>query len=324
METKKFNSNEKARGGKNNTRTVLTASGISAAVGVATGATAAHLFGIKPKPDKDEENTQAQNNVNQEAQHAEAQQQQQQTQPQTTSNDNITSPQPIDSTGGSGTLADNNNENVQQQQTQSSEEDVDPDLIAQQIAGAVETDPYDIEYPDLLSIDGLDLAYGPDGSEYTVAMVHTPDGGEYMLADIDGDGIFSDVFDLSGNFVGMAEGELTLSDIEEAADPTGGYLAYRDEPGGEDPTEDIIPTSSTQPGAQQDTNDPLMASNDENLVNVDELLAQLMSNTEDDSSVLASREVVVDDTSDDPGDDTSDDESEDDSEEDFDNDEDNE
>ena len=68
METKKFNSNEKARGGKNNTRTVLTASGISAAVGVATGATAAHLFGIKPKPDKDEENTQAQNNVNQEAQ----------------------------------------------------------------------------------------------------------------------------------------------------------------------------------------------------------------------------------------------------------------
>ena len=143
----------------------------------------------------------------------------------------------------------------------------------------------------------MDLAYGPDGSEFTVAMVHTPDGGQFMLADVDGDGIYSDVFDLNGNYVGAAEGNLTASDLQEAADPTGGYMAYNgEEPIGEDPTNDIVATDTSAGSGIQNPNDNLLASNDDDSVDLEDLLAQLLSSNDDSLSDVASREMVVDDT----------------------------
>lgn len=315
MDTKKFNSNEKSRGGKNNTKTVLTAAGLSAITGVASGAIIALKFAVKKKDDKDDkpqDENPATSTLQEETQQETAQQtqnSQQATQPQqnSSSNGNITTPHPVDSSSGSGQVPQPSPQQPSPQQpthpqdNPSGSDEINPDLIAQQIAGSNETDPSDIEAPDILTVDGMDLAYGPDGSEFTVAMVHTPDGGQYMLADVDGDGIFSDVFDLNGNYVGAAEGNLTASDLQEAADPTGGYMAYNGaEPIGEDPTNDIVATdTSTNTPTNSGTQHPeenLLASNDEEAVDLDDLLAQLLSNNEDSLSDVASREMVVDDT----------------------------
>lgn len=299
METDKLNAKGNARGGKNNTKTVLTAAGLSAAVGVASGA-AIVKFSLKNKEDHDHhgeqntsENVAEQNNS--QGQQPEKPQQEQPAQTQTqTSNDDITTPQPTDSTNGTGEQpSQTSNETSQENnpQTQPSDEDeIDPDLIAQQIAGATETDPDDLDVPDLLTIDGMDIAYGPDGSEITVAMVRTPDGGQYMLADVDGDGVFSDVFDMEGNYVGYAEGNLTASDLQEAADPTGGYMAYNGmEPAGEDPSNDIVATDTT-------TTHPtgnLVAEKEED-PDMEDLLAQLLSSNDDSLAEVTEREMVVD------------------------------
>lgn len=304
MDTKKFNSNEKSRGGQNNTKTILTASGLSALAGAASGATIALKFCIRKKDDKDDkqqDNTPVTEVKSEVSQHDVPQHplETHQSQPSCTSNDNITTPQPTDSTGDTEHASEHVHpqQQTQTQNTSSDGVEIDPDLIAQQIVSSTETDPMDIEATNILTVDGMEVAYGPDGAEFTVAMVHTPDGGQYMLADIDGDGIYSDVFDLRGEYVGEAEGNLTASDLQEAADPTGGYMAFNgNEPIGEDPTDDIIATDTTYSTESQDPNDNLLASDDEETADLEDLLSQLLNTNEDSLCDIANQDMVVDET----------------------------
>ncbi len=327
METSKFNSSSSARGGRNNTKTILTAAGLSGAVGLASGA-AIFKFGLKKKDKKEEQNHQEEkpeNNVaenvagqeNSPTQQPEKPQQEQlpeQSQHQEpVSNENITTPQPTDVTNGNGgqqpapsnngTTQENpaqpvpqNNGTAQENPVQpTGTDDVNPDVIAQQIASSDETDPNDIDAPDVITVDGMDVAIGPDGTEVPVAMVRTPDGGQYMLADIDGDGVFSDIFDMEGNYVGEVEGNLTASDLQEAIDPNGGYMAFTgNEPMGEDPTGDIIATAPTGSAtAAADPSNTAVAENEE-IPDVDDLLEQLLSSNDDSLAEASNSEMLVD------------------------------
>lgn len=315
METGKFYSNSSARGGRNNTKTVLTAAGLSAAVGLASGA-AIFKFGLKNKNKKEDQNPQGENQENNVAENVagqensqtqqpeKPQQEQQSTQSQhqePVSNENITTPQPTDVTNGNGgeqpaQPTPQNNGNVQENYAQSTgTDDVDPDAIAQQIASSNETDPNDIDTPDVITVDGMDVATGPDGSEVPVAVVRTPDGGQYMLADIDGDGVFSDVFDMDGNYVGEVEGNLTASDLQEAIDPNGGYMAYAgNDPVGEDPTGDIINTVTTDSTATAADSASTLVAENEDIPDVDDLLEQLLNGNDDSLAEASNREMFVD------------------------------
>jgi len=319
MGTEDLDANGKGRRGKKNTKTILTAAGLSAAVGMASGA-AVLKFGIKKKENKEEHNSHGEENTSDNVLNQENPQTQQPEKPQqeqaqaATANDNVTTPQPTDSTNGTGenpssTTNATSQDNIQQHP--SDEDMVDPDMIAQQIVNSNEIDTDDLDVPDLLTVDGMDIAYGPDGSEFTVAMVRTSDGGQYMLADIDGDGVFSDVFDIDGNYIGSAEGNLTASDLQEAAIPTGEYMAYNGmEPAGEDPTKDIVATDA--PSSVTTYEENLVADNgDTEIPDVEDVLAQLLGSDDDSLAEVAGREMVVDSESEDgDGSDDEDDDSE--------------
>lgn len=298
METKKFkvtsNNGEngsRIKAGKNNTQTILTGAGIigAAAVGAAAGYASG---GSSDEEESEQEEVGNQSSTNEQTQTAE--------QTQTTQQDQQPQQQPVENQAADE-MQPVVDENVDLSELQSEEpvngetpEEVNPEEVAQEIAQANEIDSDDNEGADMLSVAGLTTAQGPDGQELMVAVVQTPDGGEYMLADIDGDGVFSDVFDMDGNYVGAAEGDLTASDLEEMADPSGGYLAMADdEPMGDDPTEDIVNTTGEE--AEENEND--LADNqvsdnhdgetvdgeiDDDEVSDDELLAQLLDDNDSD------------------------------------------
>lgn len=128
----------------------------------------------------------------------------------------ITEPQPIDNNQSNGFPS---NSNV-------TEEVVDPKDVAQSIAQ--EVDVNDIDSNNIFTPDGYDYAYLPDGTQQAVIIGHTPDGVQYVLADLDGDGMYGDIFDMNGNLVAEASG-LSISDIVEMVDDSGGFLAANNE-----------------------------------------------------------------------------------------------
>lgn len=252
MSTKKFkfgNANgNNVKGGKNNTRTILTAAGVialgAAAGGAGYAAGTAHVnpaMDDEGKPDTNPEEKIEEQTENQSEQQAESTASQQT--PQQTGSNNITEPQPTDTTQSQSTVQQStSNDNVHEPIVGKPDE-VDPDLIAQQIVNEQNIDPHDIDSPTIISVDELATLYMEDGSEVFVAAVRTPDGEQYMLADVDGDGYFTDVFDMAGNYIGEAEGNLMASDLEIMVDESGGYLAQNgDELQGDDPTGDITNT----------------------------------------------------------------------------------
>ena len=303
MSTKKFQlgnaSGNNVKGGKNNTKTKLTAAGI-VAFGAATGAgyaAGAASENLTHEEDDDEKLEQSPEPNTEETSEAQSEQQQnettgsqqeqaaEQTQPQ--SGDNITEPHPTDS--HQPQPVDNNqpqpsNSDVHQP-TPENPENADPNQVAQQIIAEQNIDPTDIDSPTIISVDELTTFYRADGSEMLVAAVHTPDGAQYLLADYDGDGYFTDVFDLSGNFVGNAEGNLMASDLEIMVNPNGGYIAQNDEPEGDDPTNDIITTSSPSHSNFAE-NSVITTSSDEDDVTDEELLAQLLEGGADEDEHL--------------------------------------
>jgi len=116
-----------------------------------------------------------------------------------------------------------------------------------------------------------------------------------LLADSDGDGVFEGVYDSTGNFVTLAEGNLSQSDLETMIDQTGGYLAIngtdRTNISSADPMGDIVDTETGQHvNAAQYMAENNQASQEENTDNneevedVDELLAQLLDDDNDDES----------------------------------------
>lgn len=293
METKKFkikSSENKSRGGKNNTQTVLTAAGISAIGGAAAGvgyAAAANSKTEEGEIDKEEEINKEEINKEEENKPDNNSNNQQTNNNQTNSTtDNITEPQPTDNSNSGSAGNQNTNQNTNENTNGNvPNEDVDPDLVAQQIAQTNEIDSNDIDADDMLIVDEMQIAYAQDGSEMLVASVHTPDGGHYYLADTNGDGVFNEVFDLNGNYVGDVEANLTASDLQEMADDTGGYLAINeDEPIGLDPTGDIIMTDNESDLAQNDSE-----------LSDDEMLAMLLDG--DDSNDILADNLVDDEES---------------------------
>ena len=285
MSTKKFKlgnaDGNNVKGGRNNTRTILTAAGV-VAFGAAAGG-GGYAAGVayghptpEPEPDekveeKTEEKPETQDNQQDNNTNS------QQTQPQ--NGENITEPQPTDSTENHQVDNTQTNTNGGQEPIADKPDEVNPDEIAQQIIEEQNIDPYDIDSPTIISVDELATLYRADGTEMLVAAVHTPDGSQFLLADVDGDGYFTDVFDMAGNYVGEAEGNLMASDLEAMVDPTGGYLAHdSEEPQGDDPTNDIIntpnPTSSTGEDVAENSITVPASADDE--VNDEELLAQLL------------------------------------------------
>ena len=272
METKKFKvtgnngvNGNKPKGGKNNTQTILTAGGI---LGAAAAGYASVAFHEEENQEEEQHEEQTENTSTQ-------QDTAQQTEQHTEQEQHVEEHQ-------SEELQPIVDEHVDLNDNQQSVDDVNPDEVAQQIAQANEIDNNDNESADMLNVDGLTTAMGPDGQEYVVAIVHTPDGGEFMLADTDGDGVFSDVFDMEGNYVGAAEGDLTASDLEEMADPSGGYLAMADdEPMGDDPTADIVNTT----GETSEEHDLADNEDGDGEMTDDELLAQLLDDNDSDDEV---------------------------------------
>lgn len=325
MDTKKFklgNSGATAKGGKNNTRTTLTAAGISAIGGAAAAAAAIHL----DRKDDEELNTDetvAQNLEEENAENVEetAQQEQQAedthaetAQPQ--HNENITEPQPIDN--GVNTTPEPQNpqspSNNQANNTATENEgDVNPNDVAQAIAQ--EVDGGDNDADDVLTVDDFATVYGPDGSEMMVAVVHTPDGSQFLLADTDGDGIYSDVYDTEGNYVGNAEGNLTASDLVENYDTTGGYIAMRDNLDGDDPSQDMVNIDGSHP-TQEDVAQNVTNDDDELTEEEQELLNDLLGGDIDEDIDDIEDHIVYpeneDPLDDDPGEEDDDPEEEDD------------
>lgn len=260
METKKFkiNTSECKNGGKKLTKSsILSKAGFTVAGGMA-GAAFAAAHSRTPKPEEDP--TGIEEIIAEETQQAATNEQTQEN--EQGHEHNMTEPQPID------------NHQPQNGDGQSSEnaEDVDPNLVAQAIAQ--EVDPEDIDSDNVFTPVGYDYAYLPDGTRQLVIIGQTPDGEHYALADIDGDGVYGDIFDTDGNFVAEVDG-LTLTDIAEMVDLPEEVLAQVRDPWSDDPTVD---SPALQPGEE-------LADTEE--VSEDDLLAQLTEEVgEEETSVL--------------------------------------
>lgn len=311
MDTKniKLKGGENKKAGKDTTQTILTATG-AAVVGAIGGAAVASSaqeaeLPIASYEDEPTEQTQTEGNVQVEDQQPETETEQGSDQPVADDNGtsgDITQPQPTD--GGH-----ENNPSQPQQQPEGntgnggSTGGQTPEEIAQDIIGKEEIDPEDIDTPSVFTVDGFTTVYDEMGNEVDAATIHTSDGTQFLLADKDGDGVFEGVYDNGGNFVAMAESNITQSDLQTMFDPTGGYLAANDlnmpEGPSADPTNDIINTETgehvnpanyfaennlsnnnenTTPEIPEDIEDI------EGVEDVDDLLAQLLEDETDENN----------------------------------------
>ncbi len=311
MDTKniKLKGGENKKAGKDTTQTILTATG-AAVVGAIGGAAVASSaqeaeLPIASYEDEPTEQTQTEGNVQVEDQQPETETEQGSDQPVADDNGtsgDITQPQPTD--GGH-----ENNPSQPQQQPEGNTGNgggtggQTPEEIAQDIIGKEEIDPEDIDTPSVFTVDGFTTVYDEMGNEVDAATIHTSDGTQFLLADKDGDGVFEGVYDNGGNFVAMAESNITQSDLQTMFDPTGGYLAANDlnmpEGPSADPTNDIINTETgehvnpanyfaennlsnnnenTTPEIPEDIEDI------EGVEDVDDLLAQLLEDETDENN----------------------------------------
>lgn len=275
MDTKKFkiNTTETIKSGKKITKSSI----LSKAGFTLVGAFAGAAFSSADSP---EETAQIEEELVQETTVEEPLMESSQQSYQT--DDDITEPQPLDSN------------NYQEPHSEDNQDDNDPNTIAQNIAD--EIDPNDIDSANVITPDSYDYAYLPDGTQQIVIVGHTPDGTEFILADIDGDGIYGDIFDTSGEMVAQIDG-LYMSDILEMVDDTGGFLEAMYEPWEVDPAivyegEELAETEEIDESELEE-----------------DILAQLTEDVEEGSE---SRDVVIDDTEDVDDPEFSDEESEDD------------
>ena len=257
METKKFKINKPettSNGKKSIKRTILSKAGFTLAGGLAG---AAIVNGKKPRP---EETIVTEEEVPQEIQEQLEESQQQQAS-ENNHPDDISEPQPMDNHHGE--------DNSGQDATETTD---DPRDVAQSIAD--EIDPNDIDSENVINIDSYDYAYLPDGTQQQVFIGHTPDGTQYILADLDGDGMYGDIFDGDGNYVAEVSG-FSISDIAEMVDDTGGYI------------EGVMEAweSTSSEGGTSPENEELTASEEVDESELDEeLLAQLTEDEKEDES----------------------------------------
>lgn len=187
---------------------------------------------------------------------------------------------------------------------ESLQEGLTPDDEASQILKDSLVDPDDIDEQALINVDNLSTMDTADGRQVVVANFHTPDGDKYMLADLDGDGVFSDVLDLEGNHVATAEGGATLADLVEMSDDSAGYLPPMEDyvAMGDDPADDIIDTDEMLMAMLDDLDDK--DTDKEVIVGDDDLDA--LDDLDDDGDDDDDDDDVADDISDDEDDDVAD------------------
>lgn len=271
MKTDRINTNggTQAKGGKDTTRTILTAAG---AVAVGAGGVIAatelldndsadiELTPVVEEPAEEQELlVTAQQETTAAQQQTDDQQEAQQPQQE------VVEIQPVDSNTAAQqteqpTTPQTDNQQVAQADVNNSEEeghttdvidDVDPDLIAEEIT-ATEVDPNDVDMADIIQVDMVDVLYFEDGTEMPYATLHTPDGGEFLMVDVDNDLTFDVITDLEGNPVAAVEANLTMSDVEDMMDESGLELAFNEEQNemehsqSEDPEEDIVVTDEEE------------------------------------------------------------------------------
>lgn len=299
MDTKKFKTGASgteratAKGGRNNTKIILTATG-SAAAGMAAGAAASQIFSgsdseLNPtsEPQKEEIAGQAANEITTEAAHS--------------VEENISQPQP---TTENGQPANSHPTEPNTENTHPSSDGETPQEVAEAIAGAQEIDRNDIDAPSVLEMKEFTTVYTADGTEVQAVVGVTPDGTQYLLADTDGDGIYEGVYDMAGNFVDYAEANLTYSDIEIMMDQSGGFLALNDRDRVdvmEDPTDDILDTETgdhldlaqNESGTQYEdsTEGQPVTQEEPSADEIDNLLAELLGT--DSESREVENEVLV-------------------------------
>ncbi len=309
MDTKKFKINgaEKAKGGKHFNHKIIATTGTATIGGFVAGASFSEVTG-SGKDNKPTEPTGKEETEQQASAAAIEESVAQQSQPL---QEPIQQPQVSDEyqPTDNGQTADIQPQTPQQSSDNTpsiaQQEEINPDDVAQAIAQ--EIDQQDIDADNVLTIDEFGTANGPDGSEILVAVAHTPDGQQFMLTDFDGDGVFTDVFDMAGNFAGNLEGHLTAGDLIDMYDTSGGYLAVNENVVGDDPTNGIVNTESNEM-AQQTTAPADGQATDEQLSD-EELLAQLTDEVGDDDNLID--RLIEDDTEVSDDDNTDSDETED-------------
>lgn len=352
MDTKKFKTGttgteNTARGGKNNTKIILTAAGAVAA-GMAVGAAASQIF---PGPDPEPEPTPTPDPSKEDVAQKEELDKENGTGQATTettqsvggtaqpTNENISQPQPTtgngqSANGGGHTTTPSDNGHPTEPSSGNTHPTSDgetPQEVAEAIAGAQEIDKNDIDAPAVLEMKEFVTVYNEDGTEIQAVVGETPDGTRYLLADTDGDGVYEGVFDMAGNYIDHAEGNLTHSDIEMMMDQTGGFLAINEKDHvsmTEDPTVDILDTetgdylSLAQNESRTQHEEPLtgepvsgeqpVAQEEPSADEIDNLLAELLDI--DSASKGVGDEVLVEDATNGPDEYMDGDEAEDDEE----------
>lgn len=286
MDTKKFKIKgaEKAKGGKFLNQRFVAAAGVATIGGFSAGAGYAVVTGTGKRSDEPDKQPVTDGTEQQMSSPAMAEatptspQQPAPAQPQQPADEYL----PTDSSHPSDTSQQPPTEEqpAPENQPVTGQDSVDPDLVAEAIAH--EVDQQDIDSENVLTIDQIGTVNGPDGNEIMAVVGHLPDGTQLLLTDIDGDGIFTDVFDMAGNYAGILEGNLTAGDLIEMYDDTGNYLAMTEETVGDDPVNGI---TNTEPAheenglAQQEQATSEQPSDEE-------LLAQLTDEIGDDDSLL--------------------------------------
>ena len=334
MDTKKFKTdpsgtgNSTAKGGRNNTKIILTAAG-SVAAGMAAGAAASQIFsGTSPEPNPPSEPQKediaqkeemgkeevAGQSVNETTQATDGK-----TQP---TGEDISQPQPT--TGNNQPTTGNSHPTEPSSgNAHPSSDGETPQEVAEAIVGKEEIDKNDRDAPSILEMKEFTTVYNADGTEVQAVVGITPDGTQYLLADADGDGVYEGVYDMAGNFVVNAEANLTHSDIEIMMDQSGGYLALTETDRTnetEDPTEDILDTETgdhlevaqNKPGTQHEeqTGEQQVAQDELSSDEFDNLLAELLGTDSEpkevDDEVLVETEEQLDEEDDDDFEDSED------------------
>lgn len=333
MDTKKFKTgtpdtgNATAKGGRNNTKIILTATG-SVAAGMAVGAAASQIFsGTSPETNPTSEPQKEDIAQNEEMGKEEVAEQSVNEPTQAT--DGKTQPtgedisQPQSTTGNNQPTGNSHPTEPFSGNTHPSSDGETPQEVAEAIAGAQEIDKNDIDAPSVLEMKEFTTVYNADGTEVQAVVGITPDGTQYLLADADGDGVYEGVYDMAGNFVVNAEANLTHSDIEIMMDQSGGYLALTEMDRTnetEDPTEDILDTETgdhleiaqneTETQHEEQTGEQQVAQDELSSDEFDNLLAELLGTDSEpkevDDEVLVETEEQLDEEDDDDFEDSED------------------
>lgn len=272
MNTKKIFNGSTPKGGKDNTRVVLTATG-AAAVGAVAGSALTDknedegdIETIEEKQDKDPQEEQLPPKEEDDASVKQESADDTQPSPIATDNNNGGASNTGTTNGGNNNTIGTNNNNDNTGNTVTDDVDAEALAVAERLVDTNEIDPNDIDAVANVHFEGTGTIYTDDGSEIPASIVTTPDGGEYLLADLDGDKVYDIVYDRFGNPVSGVQAGLNTSDAELALNEENGYIAPKDDDPkfDDDPNQDIIALdSSVQP--------------DDNMVEIeeDDILAEI-------------------------------------------------